>query len=188
MVVRHHDQTRSICMTTPNETPQESNSTLTESMNECESSPSSSPSVSIPKRPFRMRRLGERIFLVGISASLVGLGGFYIHITDLAFNYGTKLQNQMSSKEELTTELTEELVEEEVVLTPETPQPTTLTAVVTSDSLNVRKAGDENAEKIGILYRDHPVSVLEMDDTSPYVKIDFNGVDGYIHRDYIEFQ
>ena len=64
-------------MTTPNETPQESNSTLTESMNECESSPSSSPSVSIPKRPFRMRRLGEYIFLVGISASLVGLGGFY---------------------------------------------------------------------------------------------------------------
>ena len=172
-------------MTTEMQTTQESNSTTQEFVNK--NTPVSTPnsSVSRPKRTFSSRRLGERLFLVGISAALLGLGYYYVTITDLAFNYESKLQNQKPSKDEL---LPDEGLETEIPVSQDLIEPVTPTATVTYESLNVRKEGDSTAEKIGILYLNQEVTILENDESSDYVKIDFNGAEGYVHRDYLEFQ
>ena len=170
------------------ETTQELASTIQESTREALDVSASSTPVSMPKPRFSSRRLGERLALGVLSAALLGLGCYYVAIIDLAFHYESKTQNQKPSKEEIMTDPLEDILEFDQALTPDWNESTTHLALVIPDSLNVRKEGYSTAIIIGSLYQGDQVTVLENDETASYVKIVFNNEEGYVHRDYLDFQ
>lgn len=140
--------------------------------------------------PLTARGLGERLFLAGLSVSLLGLGAFYFKITDLALHYVPEIQTQTPTIDDLLTDSTDELVDDELMETlPEEPilqEPQV--ARVTYASLNVRREGHATAERIGSLTLDQEVLVLENDESCEYVKIEFEQGEGFVHRDYLAFQ
>lgn len=141
--------------------------------------------VSIPKSHFSTRNLGERFFLVGISASLIGVGVYYTQIADLAFNYEVE-KNHEELTDEISTQSTQDSTQPSQDSTQENVEPV-VTATVTSDNLNVRISGDASAEKIGTLYAGDTVTILENDENLSFVKIVFNDSEGFVHRDYLRF-
>lgn len=149
----------------------------------------------VKRRPFRVKRLGERLFLLGMVVSLVMIGGFYIQITQLAFHYDeiVKEEQTMGHKEETTDSVwiddveqltTDPSLESTDLLDPDATQ--SWVATITYNGLNVRVSPDSNAEKIGVLYLNDQVPVLENDEASAFIQIDFHGTPAYVHRDYVD--
>lgn len=59
------------------------------------------------------------------------------------------------------------------------------TAVINTDSLNVRSGPSKDYQKLGILKRDTMVQIIGIVEPDWYV-IEYGGEEGYVHKDYVE--
>lgn len=138
--------------------------------------------ITSPKRPFSFRRLGERVFLLSLSASLIGVLSYYGTLVYRACHYEVK------NKEPLTEENFDAWVDTlppAEVSDSDESVPTYPTAVVVPNSLNVRASGESTAERIGMLSQGDEVEIIEEVETSDYLKIRFQELEGYVHREYL---
>lgn len=138
-----------------------------------------------PKRFFSFRRLGERFFLLSLSASLIGVLSYYGTLVYRACHYDVK--NKEPFIEENFDTWVDDLPSAEIP-EPDKTLPTTKIATVIPESLNVRKTGESHGERIGMVYQDDEVEILEDDETSDYLKIRFKDTEGFVHRDYLAIQ
>lgn len=168
-------------------------SSPSEEVEACEKSSSSL----VKNRSLNARPLGERLFSLGILISLIGVIGFYTRIAQLAFNGNSVINEQQKPEieeseqvsdltEDLSDSIVEDLSDQANVVPQEEVQ--SFIATITYNGLNVRSAPDSTASKLGMLYLNEEVSVLENDEQLDFIKIDFNGREGYVHRDYVHLK
>ena len=99
---------------------------------------------------------------------------------------GPKIEDSVSQDVVMTTSISDQIAEE-VVSDTRTSEDSIVAIPNASSSVNVRSGPSTEYQRIGAAYSDCEYTVKQITEDG-WIKVDYDGVDGYLSRDFVNFQ